>query len=51
MPEPPLAPRLSSPPSTPFNLIAQGQMEIELYYADQLVPTAELARALAKRHD
>ena len=29
-----------------FNLIAQGQMEIELYYADQLVPTAELARAL-----
>jgi TRAP-type mannitol/chloroaromatic compound transport system substrate-binding protein len=29
-----------------FNLIAQGQMEIELYYADQLVPTAELSRAL-----
>jgi TRAP-type C4-dicarboxylate transport system substrate-binding protein len=29
-----------------FNLIAQGQMEIELYYADQLVPTSELSRAL-----
>jgi TRAP-type mannitol/chloroaromatic compound transport system substrate-binding protein len=29
-----------------FNLIAQGQMEIELFYADQLVPTSELFRAL-----
>ena len=29
-----------------FNEIAQGQMEIELYYADQLVPTAELFRAM-----
>lgn len=29
-----------------FNTIAQGQMEIELFYADQLVPTSELARAL-----
>ncbi len=29
-----------------FNLIAQGQMEIELFYADQLVPTAELFRAM-----
>ncbi len=29
-----------------FNLIAQGQMEIELYYADQLVPTSELFRAM-----
>jgi len=29
-----------------FNLIAQGQMEIELFYADQLVPTSELFRAM-----
>lgn len=29
-----------------FNEIAQGQMEIELYYSDQLVPTAELFRAM-----
>jgi TRAP-type mannitol/chloroaromatic compound transport system substrate-binding protein len=31
-----------------FNLIAKGQMEIELYYADQIVPTGELFRALQK---
>lgn len=29
-----------------FNTIAQGQMEIELFYADQLVPTSELFRAM-----
>ena len=29
-----------------FNTIANGQMEIELYYADQLVPTSELFRAM-----
>lgn len=29
-----------------FNAIAAGQMEIELYYADQLVPTGELFRAM-----
>lgn len=29
-----------------FNTIAQGQMEIELYYSDQLVPTAELFQAV-----
>ncbi|WP_149139929.1 TRAP transporter substrate-binding protein [Gemmobacter caeruleus] len=29
-----------------FNTIAQGQMEIELYYSDQLVPTAELFQAM-----
>ncbi|MGB5869302.1 MAG: twin-arginine translocation signal domain-containing protein, partial [Albidovulum sp.] len=29
-----------------FNTIAQGQMEIELYFADQLVPTSELFRAM-----
>lgn len=31
-----------------FNIIAAGQMEIELFYADQLVPTAELFRAMQK---
>ena len=29
-----------------FNRAAHGQMEIELYYADQLVPTSELFRAV-----
>ena len=29
-----------------FNTIAQGQMEIELFYSDQLVPTSELFRAM-----
>ena len=29
-----------------FNKIAAGQMEIELYYSDQLVPTSELFRAM-----
>lgn len=29
-----------------FNKAAKGEMEIELYYADQLVPTGELFRAL-----
>ena len=31
-----------------FNEIAKGQMEIELFYADQLVPTGELFRAMQK---
>ena len=31
-----------------FNKIAAGQMEIELYYADQLVPTGELFQALQR---
>jgi TRAP-type mannitol/chloroaromatic compound transport system substrate-binding protein len=31
-----------------FNTIANGQMEIELFYADQLVPTGELFRAMQK---
>ncbi|WP_315982970.1 hypothetical protein [Aliamphritea spongicola] len=31
-----------------FNKAANGEMEIELYYADQLVPTPELFRALQK---
>ena len=31
-----------------FNKIANGEMEIELYYADQLVPTSELFKAMQK---
>ncbi len=31
-----------------FNKIAGDEMEIELYYADQLVPTGELFRAMQK---
>ena len=31
-----------------FNEVAKGQMEIELFYADQLVPTGELFRAMQK---
>ena len=31
-----------------FNRIAGGDMQIELYYADQLVPTGELFRAMQK---
>lgn len=31
-----------------FNAIAAGQMEIELYYADQLVPTGELFQAMQR---
>lgn len=31
-----------------FNKVAGDQMEIELYYADQLVPTGELFRAMQK---
>lgn len=31
-----------------FNKAANGEMEIQLYYADQLVPTGELFRAMQK---
>lgn len=31
-----------------FNKIAGSEMQIELYYADQLVPTGELFRAMQK---
>ena len=42
----PLAEHVVKPAVDAFNRIARGQMEIELYTADQLVPTAELFRAL-----
>jgi hypothetical protein len=38
----------SSRPSTAFNKIANDEMEIELFYADQLVPTGELFRAMQR---
>jgi TRAP-type mannitol/chloroaromatic compound transport system substrate-binding protein len=43
---PALAEHVIKPSIDAFNQVAQGQMEIELYYADQLVPTGELFRAM-----
>ena len=31
-----------------FNKVANGEMEIELFFADQLVPTGELFRAMQR---
>ncbi len=45
---PALGEHVIKPAIEAFNTIAAGQMEIELYYADQLVPTAELFRAMQK---
>ncbi len=42
----PLAEHVVKPAITAFNKAAQGQMEIELYTSDQLVPTGELFRAM-----
>jgi TRAP-type mannitol/chloroaromatic compound transport system substrate-binding protein len=41
-----LAEHVIKPSIDAFNLVADGQMEIELFYADQLVPTSELFRAM-----
>lgn len=43
-----LAEHVIKPSIDAFNKVANGQMEIELYFADQLVPTGELFRALQK---
>lgn len=43
---PALAEHVIKPSIDAFNKAANGQMEIELYTADQLVPTAELFRAV-----
>ena len=43
---PALAEHVIKPAVDSFNTIADGQMEIELYFADQLVPTGELFRAM-----
>ncbi|MXU64283.1 TRAP transporter substrate-binding protein [Oceanomicrobium pacificus] len=45
---PALAEHVVKPAIDSFNKVAEGQMEIELYYADQLVPTGELFRAMQR---
>jgi len=42
----PLGAHVIKPQIDAFNKAANGEMEIELYYADQLVPTSDLFRAL-----
>lgn len=41
-----LGPHVTKPAVDMFNKAAKGEMEIELYYADQIVPTGELFRAM-----
>jgi TRAP-type mannitol/chloroaromatic compound transport system substrate-binding protein len=43
---PALAEHVIKPSIDAFNIAANGDMEIELYFADQLVPTGELFRAM-----
>ncbi|GGB53319.1 C4-dicarboxylate ABC transporter [Roseibium aquae] len=45
---PALAEHVIKPHIDMFNQAAQGQMEIELFFADQLVPTGELFRAMQR---
>ena len=45
---PALAEHVIKPQIDMFNRIARDEMEIELYFADQLVPTGELFRAMQK---
>ncbi len=45
---PALGEHVVKPAVDAFNRIAGGDMQIELYYADQLVPTGELFRAMQK---
>ena len=45
---PALAEHVIKPAIDSFNKIAGDEMEIELFFADQLVPTGELFRALQK---
>lgn len=42
----PLGAHVIKPQIDAFNAAANGEMEIELFYADQLVPTGELFRAM-----
>ena len=42
----PLGAHVIKPQIDAFNAAANGEMEIDLYYADQLVPTGELFRAV-----
>ncbi len=43
-----LAAHVIKPAIESFNKVAGGEMQIELYYGDQLVPTGELFRAMQK---
>lgn len=45
---PALAEHVIKPSIDAFNKVANGQMEIELFFADQLVPTNELFQSLQK---
>ena len=45
---PTLGQYVTKPVIDAFNKAANGEMEIELYYADQLVPTGELFRSLQR---
>lgn len=45
---PALGEHVIKPAIDAFNKAANGEMEIELFYADQLVPTGELFRAMQK---
>ena len=45
---PALAEHVIKPSIDSFNKVANGEMQIELYFADQLVPTGELFRAMQK---
>jgi TRAP-type mannitol/chloroaromatic compound transport system substrate-binding protein len=45
---PALAEHVIKPSIDAFNKVANGQMEIELFFADQLVPTGELFRAMQR---
>jgi TRAP-type mannitol/chloroaromatic compound transport system substrate-binding protein len=45
---PALGEHVIKPAIDAFNEMAQGQMEIELFFSDQLVPTGELFRAMQK---
>ena len=43
---PALAEHVIKPAIDSFNKVAGGDMQIELFFADQLVPTGELFRAM-----
>lgn len=45
---PALAAHVIKPSIDSFNKVANGEMKIELYFSDQLVPTGELFRAMQK---
>jgi len=45
---PSLAEHVVKPSIESFNKVANGEMEIELFFADQLVPTGELFRAMQR---